>query len=421
MRIFNHSIINYREPVEPDADVTRDEDFNYDNLEVDLQSVNNAVITLKGLMSDMSGSLSSLTSFSNTSTDIDTGAFDTATQCVNGDANHSGFLGNLQAALTQALNVRNAVLVAEGIDPDLFEQMEDETIAEFGDVLGDHAFDVLDYIINNMELGGEAEIPSAWDSWFGTQNEGAWDFLQSIFDGIGITSEKGTEKKKEHELDDVYDNDNPYRVGKNLPYNVAFLSFSLGKFSKHMDGDSGTLYEGFGELTGEWEGMYANGSASARMGRGYIGADASFEAGIFRGELDYNNSFWTTADGQELLGVSASAEVSVVDVYAKGRAAMGIYEDEMGQRHTEVGVQAKVGVDLVKVEGEASLNVLGVEGTVSASAKIGLGAQFDVGYVDGQFQFHVGVAAGVGFEVGGSINVSGLVENAVTWLGSIFG
>ncbi len=414
MRIIYHGKILCSPP---DEGPTRDEDYNYDNLSVNLDDVNNAVYSLRGLIADTEGKMASLTSFSSDSTDIDLSSFSSATDCASGDANHTGFMGSLKKALEQAINVRNAILVAQGVDPDLYNQQEEDWFNEFGNAFGEYSYDILESLLSGLG-GGEEEIPEICNSWFGVQNQDAWDYLKGLFDGLGKNSEERTEHKKEGDFATVYDNGNDYRVGKNLPYNFSIFYWSLGKDSGSMMSDKKDLGAGF---TGSYEGMYYNADASARAGRGYVGADASFEAGIFHGEVDYDHTFWEGADGQELLGVHGSAEVSVVDVYAKGRVGMGVYTDEMGQKHTEMGVQAKVGVDLVKAEASASVNVLGAEATVSAAAKIGVGAQFDVGYVDGEFQFHVGVAAGVGFEVSGSINVGGLFENAVNWLGSLFG
>ena len=274
-------------------------------------------------------------------------------------------------------------------------------------------------------FNNDVDPQNIWNSWFGVENDAAYEAVQFLFGtakkALGESSKKETKdrwKTDKVEQVKIVDNDNPYRVGKKLPYgNVSIWSHTIHNLDFEVAGDSGIVGDESKKgsyASYDYDVLYAKGKTTAKVGPGYIGADADYEAGVFQISGDAQ-AMWTTANGQELLGASASGEISVAEAYLKGKAVAGGYTDEFGRHHTEVGVQAKIGADFVKAEGSVSGNVLGLEATAGGAVKLGLGAQFDLGFEDGEFKCHAGLACGPGVEVYASINVGGLVGNVIDW------
>ena len=110
---------------------TEPEEYNYDSVDYNLEDVNKAVIGLKGLLINVASQISDLSTFSSESTDIDSSAFSSATECVKGSANKAGLFGPLQDAVNRARAVRNAILEANGVNVELFEEAENGIFDDF--------------------------------------------------------------------------------------------------------------------------------------------------------------------------------------------------------------------------------------------------------------------------------------------------
>ena len=271
----------------------------------------------------------------------------------------------------------------------------------------------------SFEAGDATTI---YDSFYGVQNQAAADFFKNMFGGIlkkveekagKLAGDKVTDKFNDKVKDKLskintkadnlktniedkfkakvgtkYDKD--YKLGKNWFFGTMdFKKFELFK-------KKGSVWHNEDEsikvLAGECQ-------ASFSVGPDHVVADASFSGDVLKLEKSYNTPALKTSDGLEVLSGGVSGDVSVL--HAEGSAKVGLggyYKD--GKKHFEAGAQVKLEADLVKADASAQGTLLGVTGKVSAGVKIGIGAQADIGYVDKKLHCNLSAAAGLGFEVG---------------------
>ena len=109
-----------------------------------------------------------------------------------------------------------------------------------------------------------------------------------------------------------------------------------------------------------------------------------------------------------LVLAGVEGDVSLIYGEAKGKLAAGYWKGEDGKWHRELGVQLKGELDLFKAEAKGHVTVAGVKAEGSAAVKFGIGAELNAGFVDGKFNFKLGVAAGLGFELGFSLDFGSL-------------
>ena len=120
-----------------------------------------------------------------------------------------------------------------------------------------------------------------------------------------------------------------------------------------------------------------------------------------------------------LIEGSVTGEVDIGHVYAESTFACGLVQGPDGKYRTELGLQGKIGADLVTATATGSASIAGIGVTGSATFKVGIGAQLDLGYHDGKFNFHFGAALGIGFEFGFSIDIGGAVEAVGGFLNNV--
>lgn len=267
------------------------------------------------------------------------------------------------------------------------------------------------------------EATTIYDSFYGVQNQAAVDFFKNMFGGFLKKVEKKAEKLSEDIFTDKFNDsvkdklskintksnnlktnlenkfkakagdkyDKDYKLGKNWFFGtVNFKKFETGKKEGSLwQNESGSVKVGAGEC-----------QASFSVGPGHVVADASFSADGLKLEKSYNTPAITTSDGLEVLSGGVSGDVSVLHAEGSAKAGLGGYYDSEGKKHFEAGAQVKLEADLVKANASAEGTLLGVTAEVSGGVKIGIGAQADVGFVDNQLHCNLSVAAGLGFEVG---------------------
>ena len=200
-------------------------------------------------------------------------------------------------------------------------------------------------------------------------------------------------------------------MGQNWKYDA------IDVYKKDLWNFSDSLWEKSKDIEGEWgsaSGKVSVGSfdthGSFRVGPDHIVLDASASIDGFKVEGAYEAPALKTKDGLEIYSVGFGGEVSVLHAEAKARAGAGWFEDEDGKKHLEAGVQLKAEADLIKATASTQTTLLGVTAKGSVGVKIGVGAQVDIGFVDGKLNFNVSAAVGLGFEIGVSLDFSKLTN-----------
>ncbi len=198
--------------------------------------------------------------------------------------------------------------------------------------------------------------------------------------------------------------DDKYRVASDWQYgNVTLWSTAVKAEWNALQVKGALEAEGkYGKasISGEIDLIHAEASASAQLTPNGFKANASAEFSLLHAT---GNAHAEAFNG--LIGTDASATVDVGHVYAQGMLAAG-----WGENGPELGVQGKIGADLVTATASGSINVAGIGVTGNVAFKVGVGAQADIGYKDGVLKFHLGAAIGIGFEFGFSLDVSGVVD-----------
>jgi hypothetical protein len=165
--------------------------------------------------------------------------------------------------------------------------------------------------------------------------------------------------------------------------------------------DSGLLQAG---------GEYAVGSysASAALNAQLFDDDGNFAPGV-SGEVGVSGSLFDASGevgyGNEIAGAALAGSVTVLAASAAASGSLGFTDGEFSAK-----ASASAEATLAEAEGEASAEILGVEGTVSGSVGVGVGAHLDAGYADGVLSFDVGAYVGVGASVGFEVDIGGAVD-----------
>jgi len=300
------------------------------------------------------------------------------------------------------------------------------------------------------------ETTTIYDSFHGEQNSPAVEFFKNLLNGFTkkgsdaaekhMTGDdtridkfnKGMEKKLEDKNKDATswkekqeerfknwagDNYNEkYKFGKTWKYGTFDLfKKKLWDFSGELWGKEGSVSGKYGTLDGSVRVGAADTSATFSVGPDHVKLDASASIDGFKAEGSYKTPALTTKDGLEVISAGGGVEISALHAEAKAKAGFGRYVDEKtGEKKFEAGVQLKAEADLVKAEAKGQVTVAGVTAEGSLGVKVGVGAQFDAGFTGSKLNFNLSLAAGIGIEVGFSLDF-GKVTDYVTDKVSGFG
>lgn len=207
----------------------------------------------------------------------------------------------------------------------------------------------------------------------------------------------------------------------------------------------GSRIIGYGTGAGMEGALYKD---SISYTNGKFTTDCTVAAGTVSGELTCEGGLWgytiteKNADGQEVtrrvfspgfkakIGASAcaletnismnyelmdnvsvdlSSETKVLNAYGEGDMKIGWVDGELSG-----AISGKVGVDLVSTTLKGDIDVMGLKGTGSVTAKVGLGIEGSIGYDKGVFKISGGAAIGVGVSANFEIDVSGLVDTVAS-------
>lgn len=169
---------------------------------------------------------------------------------------------------------------------------------------------------------------------------------------------------------------------------------------------SGVFDSGLLQASGEYAvGSY---SASAALNAQLFDDDGNFAPGV-SGEVGVSGSLFDASGevsyGNEIAGAALAGSVTVLAASAAASGSLGFTDGEF-----EAKASASAEATLAEAEGEASIEVLGVEGKVTGSAGVGVGAHLDAGYSDGVISFDVGAYVGVGGSIGFEVDIGGAVD-----------
>ena len=320
-----------------------------------------------------------------------------------GEANRSLVNGFVRQGFVEGFN--DGVLIVY----DSFHGKENEPASDFID----------DFLFERFSKYFSKKIESR----FGEIKKDAKDYFREkmkLNDNEKLPLEKSIEEKIKTKIaekigEDKFNKD--YKLGQNWKYDAIDL------YKKDLWDFSDDIWGKGKDFEGKWgsASLYASvGSfdthGSFRFGPDHIVLDASAAVDVFKIEGAYETPALKTKDGLELYSVGFGGEVSVLHAEAKARAGAGLFKDEDGKKHLEAGVQLKAEADLVKATVSNQTTLLGVTAKGSFGVKIGIGAQVDIGFVDGELNFNVSAAVGLGFEIGVSLDFSKLTnyfENTV--------
>ena len=209
---------------------------------------------------------------------------------------------------------------------------------------------------------------------------------------------------------------------------------------KRMMGDTLSIL-GFGAQTGVSVSALADGDeyrnggfkAGGNWGVGNAEAHAGAKGGlgVFLPDGDGNNEL--------CFGVGADAGASASAAKAKGSLAYELCDNvelglegelELLEAEAELGVGAGIvdgkptlyagagaEANLAEVTADTYVDVAGIKGVIGVGAQYGIGAHAKVGFKDGKLAYDVGAAMGGGASVYGSVDISGMLENASKELG----
>ena len=233
---------------------------------------------------------------------------------------------------------------------------------------------------------------------------------------------KISDYNKKHGFDETkHGSTNQYRVGQNWSYgSVALYSKSWKPDRVSVLGVSGGLQNDYAYISGGVYLLTAKASANFEIGPDHIELSASAEASLLHVDTAMGASltagqalgegFDWVPDDLVLAGANFTGSADLCKVYAKGKIGAGYYKGADGKMHLDAGIQGSIGADLCSATGTADVTVLGVNASVTGTVKIGIGAQANLGFEDGKLNVHLGVAFGVGVELGFSLDLSGAVE-----------
>lgn len=165
-------------------------------------------------------------------------------------------------------------------------------------------------------------------------------------------------------------------------------------------------------------GLYVLNNNGDRVFSPGVSAEVGVSATAFNAKYDVQ------IVGDEMLGLNADAEVTVLQASAKAGADFNLMgRDKNGNYgfNPQANVHAGAEAILAKAEASGGINVLGGEIGVKGSVQFGVGAKADFGIKDGVVKCELGVSLGLGFDVGFEVDVGGMVDTARSWLKDTFG
>ena len=157
----------------------------------------------------------------------------------------------------------------------------------------------------------------------------------------------------------------------------------------------------------------AKAQAFGEFGIDHVNAVASASVCVVEVEAGENLALETKIGDANihLCGASVKGDARALEADANAMATFGVYPDEDGNYHIDAGVSLSANAELCSAGVTESVDILGVGTTATARVKVGAGVLCNVGFQDGEFKFKVGLAVGVGFDVGGSVDFSGAINN----------
>lgn len=299
----------------------------------------------------------------------------------------------------------------------------------------------------------DLHIEPVYSSWFGIQNEEMWKLITGgAAKGLEALPNKLLQKQMDKRWNDdnkdygqyatgmgkmgeFFDNvnqtnrqlqddlamnaegyDKDYQLGKKQKFkNINIQVLGVKWSGALLDTGEKTANTAVGDFSGRVRVGYCDAAASVSVGPGHIGAEASATFGLLKAEGKYSSPKLKTESGVELLSFDSNASVSVCEGSAKARALVGGYyeKDENGKtvHHFEAGVSLNAEANLFKATASGQVNVFGIGLGGELTFKVGVGAKIDAGYIDGKLHFKIALAAGIGFEIGFSIDLGGFIDN----------
>lgn len=206
---------------------------------------------------------------------------------------------------------------------------------------------------------------------------------------------------------------NDYKLGKNWKYaNTTLYSQSVqGEWAVagvggkvETNGKYGSAY-----AQGDVAALYAKANASCTVTPGAVKVSAGAEASLLHAT---GSAGAKTKIGNAEFGAKIDGKVDVAHVYAEGSAGFGCYKGKDGKTHIDAGIQAKIGADLVSATATGTIETPIGDISGSATVKVGIGAQADIGLQNGKLNVHIGVAVGVGVELGFSVDLTKTIDGA---------
>ena len=166
-------------------------------------------------------------------------------------------------------------------------------------------------------------------------------------------------------------------------------------------------------LRGEADFLHAEANGNWEIGPSNINIGANVEASVVHveGEAGFARTAEINGKSYEVASAGINGEANALAADASASGSFGVYKDENGKWKVDAGVKLEANAELCSAGGSANINLGGLGIQAAGKVKIGAGAQFNAGLVDGKFNFKIGLALGIGFEFGFSIDVSGAVNN----------
>lgn len=233
-------------------------------------------------------------------------------------------------------------------------------------------------------------------------SNGIDQFLTSKFGGMvdSVNKKLGNTQKT------TIGSDNQYRVGQNWRYGSVGLYNNSKVVEGSLLGVDFSASGKYGSVSGRADFLYGKATANFEIGPDHIELSASAEASLLHAEIKGQTAALEDDNGYLRLAANGSVSADVAKVYANGKIGAGYYKGADGKMHLDAGIQGSVGADLCSAtaKGNVDLGPIGVGG--QATVKIGIGAQANLGFEDGKFNLHLGLAFGVGVELGVSIDLS---------------
>ena len=482
--------------------------FNYTGVDANLEQICNTCDYLQSLAGNIDAAVDSFSDLSlKPGVDSD-GNFSKALECVQGSSSAIGFSTTVNAALKRSLDVRNAVLEANGINAELFDQMRanedfyadfmssEVTIDEDGKVVDNKTGEVYGTLSEDALLGlktgynfDNGKISMSGESFFNFFNASSssggknWDDqLWSSFYGNAALHSVDTIAFMAAKITGGYLDEGDRTKGYGLfKDTVDALQGRIGEaMADAMDSGSAlgsTLYalaaagyQAKEAINARAQGYIADGGLTVgnqtatynpnyRFGEyfpygstyilsdsvavsgnafsvghtdsvdvGMVGASVSEEFDV--GRVSASAGYQVTATSitgsvkaeaslahEEItaevhvgeVGAAVTGSVDVCHAYAQATGGIGSWNDEDGH-HVEAGANIKLGADLGSAKASGTVSVAGVSATGSVEAKIGLGVNANIGYVDGVLQANASAACGIGVGVGFSVDIGAATD-----------